>query len=397
MSTTSTINSGAINAVSFPGSEAGASLIELIGEVAVTCAIGSLSIILTCSASTDAAASTSLPGTKARIQIGASADVSADSLVTAASKLKLASDPLDASGVGEAAAGIRLKAVAATQAGGDGIAVCAIHANRSASTSPAASSQPTGSVRKVFFSADISPFAATASGVLQKINFGASSTGLAQGSTFETYGRAASGSTQAQAVCSAVEKITKVYRTPASVNALAVGTAATVRHATAGASQSASAVGIVFPQTRMVFAAGPQEATAQVGATAFLLVRKSASIVTAATNTCVPALVMREASPASCVATSSVQEEVICYSIPVPIDASAIGASAIQIHIPMSASVAPAAECVASANMIFGMEAVVDCTASAQSAAIDFAVAASAPVERQMFVEASDRRMEVQI
>lgn len=52
MSQTGAINSGAINALSFPGAEAGLSLVQLIGEVSVTCTITNVYRLLNVGATT---------------------------------------------------------------------------------------------------------------------------------------------------------------------------------------------------------------------------------------------------------------------------------------------------------------------------------------------------------
>lgn len=71
--TSKTINSGAINSVSFPGSESGAALIELIGEVEVSASISVTYLRVGATGSTAATAAVSRPTPKTIALLGAAA------------------------------------------------------------------------------------------------------------------------------------------------------------------------------------------------------------------------------------------------------------------------------------------------------------------------------------
>jgi hypothetical protein len=91
--TTEAVNSDGINEVSFPGAEQGLSVIELIGTVQVTCALAAVSLLLTVTASSPAAAVSPATGAKWRMTLGASVQAGATvPVVQANTKLRTTID-----------------------------------------------------------------------------------------------------------------------------------------------------------------------------------------------------------------------------------------------------------------------------------------------------------------
>ena len=104
MTTTAVINSDEINSVSFPGSEAGLALVELVGTVEIAGSISALTLRLTAKAETSPAATTSLPTTKLRLRIAAQAGCSATSSASALSRIHLS--PIQQSAAAEVSVGV---------------------------------------------------------------------------------------------------------------------------------------------------------------------------------------------------------------------------------------------------------------------------------------------------
>ena len=96
MTTTATINSDDINSVSFPGSEAGLSIIEMVGTVSVSGSISSITLRLTAHAETPAAAVPGAANSVRRIRIAATSTGRCTSAVVAQSKIKFFADPQQA-------------------------------------------------------------------------------------------------------------------------------------------------------------------------------------------------------------------------------------------------------------------------------------------------------------
>jgi hypothetical protein len=89
------INGNEINGVSFPGSETGLSLVQLVGQVTIDASMSFFTLRLTAGATTNATASSPLTQTKARFNIGASTEAFAVSSAGVVSKIKF--DPVDQS------------------------------------------------------------------------------------------------------------------------------------------------------------------------------------------------------------------------------------------------------------------------------------------------------------
>ena len=84
-----TINSDDINSTSYPGSEDGLSLIELIGSVEVQCYIPAVGLLLSAAAVTSASASGVVSNTTAKMLLSATTDPSAVTQASARSKVFL--------------------------------------------------------------------------------------------------------------------------------------------------------------------------------------------------------------------------------------------------------------------------------------------------------------------
>jgi hypothetical protein len=84
-----TINSGAINAVPFPGAEQGLSLVELVGTVELVCEIPSVTLRINIGAATDADAVPGSATTFKKSRLGASVVASAGSTASARIKVRV--------------------------------------------------------------------------------------------------------------------------------------------------------------------------------------------------------------------------------------------------------------------------------------------------------------------
>lgn len=93
------INSGAINHVSFPGTESGLSLVQPVGTVSVTADITGIYLLLKASATTPAVASTSLPSAILRNLLGATTACASTTSAGVVSKVsRKAIEPAKATG-----------------------------------------------------------------------------------------------------------------------------------------------------------------------------------------------------------------------------------------------------------------------------------------------------------
>lgn len=215
------INGNEINAVSFPGSEAGLSLVQLVGQVTVDASMSFFTLRLTAGASTNATAASPLTPTKARFNIGGSTDGLAEASAGVVSKIKF--DPVDESASALTAATairkFRLSAASSGLAVGSASGVYS-KVYRGAATD----AKVTTSV--VPFRLEIAGAAtdavADASAVVRIKTRRSANTTAAAGSTAHTAAR---------------------FRLSASVVGLATGSAATRRKISLGASGTASGIG----------------------------------------------------------------------------------------------------------------------------------------------------------
>jgi hypothetical protein len=133
------INSGAINHLSFPATETGLSVIQLLGTVEISGTIGgSLYILRTASAATNAVASTPNIVAKARMQLGATTACSAVTQATALSKIRVTAVPQEVLAWPEVSVGLRYRFSAQQQASAVVSAVAFAKTFKTAVTSGAA-------------------------------------------------------------------------------------------------------------------------------------------------------------------------------------------------------------------------------------------------------------------
>lgn len=174
------INSGAINAVPFPASELGASIVELIGTIEVVCEPASINLRIT-SAATSAPTATLLASTTSKIQLGATTQpgaVAAD--ITPKQKIKQSAATTGVAVVASSMI-LRCRNSASAQATGTGTALSYQLAKRSASVSPKALTSAS-SLKYLYRSASIAGVATVGSiSAKSKIRFSISRSAAAIG------------------------------------------------------------------------------------------------------------------------------------------------------------------------------------------------------------------------
>lgn len=109
------INGNEINGVSFPGSESGLSLVQLVGSVAVIATMSSFTLRLTASAHVTASSASSPTATKARFLVGATTGATVVSSVGALTKIRLDLEDQTATATANATAIRKLRLPAATE------------------------------------------------------------------------------------------------------------------------------------------------------------------------------------------------------------------------------------------------------------------------------------------
>lgn len=393
MTTTSTINSGAINAVSFPGSQEGEALVELVGSVIVTCAISSFLIYSHNTAATSPSASgsasielkrgivcsatagaTSSCGVVTQVKAGpANVSATAQGSATTALQRRTSASPVNASAYGTAAIGINTRRSASTSAFATGAAYAQRHTHYAGSTTASASSS---------------------AAALSEIRLSGSTSPSVTSTISETYGRAV----QAQATAAAISTVSitsfKVHLASASVDASADGIASTVRHATTSAATTPRAVASASALRYMPFSAAVNasvDSAIYSEVHAYLSASGDASAVAESGVRMLISEVSNVDAAASCNAFALLENN----AFPSPMYASATGSAQARINSVTGGASTPRATGFASVAIKHRPSATTNAVAVSSSVAIDFAIASPAPIERQMFVQASDRRMEV--
>lgn len=242
MTTTATVNSGAINEVGFPGSQEGASLIELVGTVLITGVISTVTVLSTCGATTTASAEGVINKANIRAQLTAAVSPTAETFCGAQTKLQTIPD--DATATAEVSS---VGAYLSRKLGGTGAATAASTANanvrtfRGATGSCAANAASIDSKRRIQFSAYINPSALTTLEALRRES--TSAIGLATVTSYvdAARGRAVSASTTASSVGTTTEVMKFAHFVSATTEPSAFGTADTVRWATASATTTGRA------------------------------------------------------------------------------------------------------------------------------------------------------------
>lgn len=373
--TTSAINDGAINAVAFPGSQDGLSLVNLVGNVVVTCSIAAISLHLTASAASAAQASCASPVVVIKSRLSAPA---AGAAVAAVVSVVTAPRSAVASAVatpGAALTGIKRSSSAPGTPTATCAAVAYVLAKRSASGFAIAATN-SGGTKKVSFSGSASGSATTSAFALRGIRLGVTQTAVATPLGAASLRRGVSGSTQGIATVTVFGRVNKVAAAAATAAAVPSAPLVTAKLRSTAGPASAQAMGAVYATQRIGFVA-PGQAAAVNAATATRLLRPSAT--TTAT------------------ATPQVTAQVVCYSRPLPLQARAIGNASARNYLGFSGTGVASANGSAVAGFKFRVGATTTASAITSSMAVDFAATAPAPDERLMLVGASDRRMEVPI
>ena len=396
MTTTAAVNSGAINEVGFPGSEQGASLVELVGNVVVATALSSVFVLSTVSASTVGSADASAGAPALRSNLSASASAGAGVSCDAQKIIHVSADSVVAKAQASATAAKVSNLGASSQAIVSSTADAVIEIARGASTTGAASASAFA-VREISLASSASAVASCSAGVLQRVFLGATASGGASTNVDESLGLLTGASTSGTASGFAEEDVTVVHWVGAETTASAIGSAASVRERTASAIQSASAV-IHNPEPSLLIAAAPvlQPASAKASASSYPKALRSATTTAQAPGSSnVKAIfsLSAEITPSALGASGITLRNYV-----IPVDAAARAtASDIDVLMLRQSSGSVMAKATGTASMVFTMLTGATTTAQAtcQSAAADYAVTARAPEERRMSLQSSNRRMEV--
>lgn len=173
------INSGAINHVSFPGSESGLSLVQLVGTVSVTGTVTGIYLRLTASATTKPRAATSKPTTKVKYSIGAASAAQATGIATVISKVRRAATVAPtAPGTATIYRRIRQTAPTVSRAVVTAKPTISMRVLRAGSTTGRALAS-LGTVKKIYTAASRIAQATTSAAALRKGFSGAQTTGRA--------------------------------------------------------------------------------------------------------------------------------------------------------------------------------------------------------------------------
>lgn len=220
--TTHAINSGAINAVPFPGAEVGLSAVELTGTVRVVCSVGPITLQLTAPATTTASAVAGTITTKSRIQIGATTQCTAMTADIEPRVLVHVQAVQPAEAIVACAAFNKLQVAATTQGTGagsvDSLIRTGLFANATASAVTAVSGRTLAHV-----SGSISALASTTTDSVIKAFKAASTTGVATTAASLTISSRLSATTTAAAACADIGTSRKWVVTPSTVASAIVG------------------------------------------------------------------------------------------------------------------------------------------------------------------------------
>ena len=167
--TSKAINSGAINAVSFPGSESGATLIELIGDVEVLGSISMTYLRVGATGSTTASATTGRPTPRTIALLGATASGQASCSASALRKASVGTASTAANCVTSSGVSARYRIKADTQAYASATPVETFRKSMSLASTPALAVTACNPVRRRSFSAGASAGASTSANALLKV------------------------------------------------------------------------------------------------------------------------------------------------------------------------------------------------------------------------------------
>ena len=167
--TSKAINSGAINAVSFPGSESGATLIELIGDVEVLGSISMTYLRVGAMGSTTASAATGRPTPRTIALLGATASGQASCSASALRKAFVGTASAAASCVTSSTVSARYGIKAVTQARSSSTTVDTFRKSLSLASTMARAVTACNSVKRCRFSAGSLAAASTSAGALTKV------------------------------------------------------------------------------------------------------------------------------------------------------------------------------------------------------------------------------------
>lgn len=223
-STSEPINSGAIGHISYPGSESGLSLVQLIGTITANTSLSSITLRLTAGALVAAFAGAGSANTTARMRLGAATDATAATSVSARTKIQVFPEAGTASV--SSFAGVLLKRRIAGSATAESATV-AVGANtivsrgaaanatalgqsdsknrgfRGASATASALAQDAGSLRGISLAGSTDARAVNSAHSISKFRLLASSSGTATSTVFGLVAKTASAVVNAVATTSA--------------------------------------------------------------------------------------------------------------------------------------------------------------------------------------------------
>lgn len=186
--TTNAVNANAINEVSFPGSQDGLSLVQLVGTIVVTCSISSISLVLTASAAQAPEARCGVSAFTIRSQIGASTESSASSLATSVVQARLGASTTSSASENAVPAGLKISLAAQSSGVVTQTAQANIHTFRSAPTTGSGSGAVAAN-KYVYVLAASTPSSTSSATALRKLLFAAPAPASADSSVAITFQR----------------------------------------------------------------------------------------------------------------------------------------------------------------------------------------------------------------
>lgn len=356
------VNSGALNAVGFPGSEEGASLVQLIGLVQVTCVLTTLSLHLTTGAVTAAGANVSSPTMLFRSQVSATTVPTASAQADSKNQARVYPSSQPAAAAASSGVLARMK--------------------NSASTTAVATAQLGATRSRVLRTAATVGSAASSASWNRRVSFGAATIASAS----------ASASNKTKVPSGATSPATAFLLADVAIKSRLYGTGACF------------GLGQVYARRNLPTAAGTTAASVSpVAAMKFRLTAGVTPTSGAANCANIDALLKSQyiypspiAAAANCPDIDALLRSQYVYPL-LQTAAAACQNILIAVKNPTAVSASCAALGIVSTTSRYRLSASTTAAAVASSAATDYAVTIPAPDDRLMTVEPSERTMEVTI
>ena len=410
---------GAINAVPFPGSEQGLSLVELIGSVQVTASLATIYIRKTTGATASASATPHASTTTIRIGVSATTKVGATGSATGKTLLRVSAATAPKA-TPSATPKLRFGPTAATIAGPTSATTALRKVFTRATALPGISPALLHAALKYRLSTHTTATATTHVAEKRKYGFVCVATPKATAAVTVRLGRKVSASTTARAQSFSLTHRRILLSAPATPKATPSVVPITLRHTlVASAKPKAGTYVTTFFVVRRqpVAASGVCVASTSakslvsihfgalgnpraITAASPVLIHKLGASATPASSYSVGALLhhLRNVS-ASGAAHASAANSIILKigAAPLRVTSKSVGTASVLTKFPVIGSGHAAASGWATASLHRRVGAYTIARVTATLAAIDFAATVRAPDERRMYVTASERRMEVTV